>query len=235
MPSFRRRSTGFSEQAALANFPWSCSASSPDGGNFLQVKTQLHYRGLEPYVYCRDWWRSVKIVKLISPKMVMSSAVKTGAVSIPKSTSPSSSTSSSPTESSFASNLSYRLLNSADVSGAFYTVGVELSAEHVVFFYAVQRATQYRGSVAPVTERSFVVPDESVMYFEAPRTVDQLNKESLTSLLDMADDAGCSRVLALVPKDAANLKDVIRSYAACGFSISRDSQSGVHVVLQYDI
>lgn len=167
--------------------------------------------------------------------MVMSSAVKTGAVSIPKSASPPSSTSSSPTESPFASNLSYRLLNSAEVSGRFYTVGTELSAEHVVFFYAIQRAPQFRGGVVPVTERSFVVPDDSAMYFEAPRPVTQLNKETLTSLLDMADDAGCSRVLALVPKDDANLKDVIRSYAACGFSVSRESQSGVHVVLQFDI
>lgn len=166
----------------------------------------------------------------------MSSAAKSGALSIPKPVSPATPVAASPSVSPTGSHLSYRALNASEVANnAFFSIGLEMSAEQAIFFYAVQKAARCEVA-SPITERAFVSPSDGVVYFEAACGVERDSKESLASLLDMADDAGCSRVCALVPKDGgADVKQIVSSFGACGFAVSRGSQPRGHVLLQFDL
>jgi len=145
----------------------------------------------------------------------------------------------SSSSSAVESNLSYRLLNVIDTSKhQFFNAGVALRKDgQLVFFYDVVHTNN---SETLVTDRAFMAPNKCVLYLEASRPISQLNKESLSSLLEMADDGGCTQVIALVRKDSNRLRDVICSYAACGFSllpgpVFNSDVNNSFVTLKFDI
>jgi len=166
---------------------------------------------------------------------------KTGAISISKVSSSSSPvpspTSVSPDAFTSCNNasLSLRLLGSDEVldDDSFHSVGIRLSDECTVFFYELNYADGVSDVRRPVADRGFVVPEKCMLFFEASRPVAHLNKDSLTSLLDVADEAGCTSVRACVSKDALFMRDVMRSYAACGFAVC--GELGDFIVMKFDI
>lgn len=168
--------------------------------------------------------------------MVMQSVVKSGAISIFPKISPAPVAASSPSESILAggagTHLSYSLVNASAVDGSFFQVGVEMQEECPVFFFEVKPA-EGAPNVLPVTDRAFVVPEQSVLFLEGSRPVGGWNKNSLTAILDLADDAGCASVQACVAKDAVGLKDIMRSYVACGFTVG--AERGDFVVMHFEI
>jgi len=84
-----------------------------------------------------------------------------------------------------------------------------------VVFYEVSAAGN--NGPAPVSNHVFIV--DSAAYVEASRPVWVINKESLTSLLEFADNNGCTALYAFVKKDAPMHAEIIRSYGAVGFAI----------------
>jgi len=88
-----------------------------------------------------------------------------------------------------------------------------------VLFYEVSPSNN-NGS-APVSNRAFVVAsDSSTAYVDANRPVWVINKESLTSLLEFADNAGCSSLCACVKKDVPMFAEIVRTYLANGFAMA---------------
>jgi len=174
--------------------------------------------------------------------MVMQSVIQSGAVSIPKDSSSVSSASTSVDVSSslFQSNsqLSYRLLNATEITGsAFFKIGLDMTRHSMVFFYQVKPVEGTAASRIPVTDRAFVIPSKQVAYLEAVRPVSHSNKETLTSLLELAEESTCECVYACVNKENALFRDVVRSYLAVGFSMVTPSNGDPanFVLLSFDI
>lgn len=76
-------------------------------------------------------------------------------------------------------------------------------------------------SCLPVTDRAFLAPtfEDGYAFVEATRPVNQLNKESLTTLLELAEEANCSKIVALVDKNTEFKSNIIGSYLSIGFSL----------------
>jgi len=171
--------------------------------------------------------------------MVLQTVSKSGALSIIPTISPAPVTASSPNNSPLQAgsspHLSYRRLNADSVdSGAFFDVGLGLKGEDKsVFFYEIKSAEGAAPTRVPACDGAFVVTDESTLYIEGCRPITQFNKESLTTMLDLADDAGCGSVRACICKDAVDLKDIVRSYGACGFSVG--AEMGEFLVMTFNI
>lgn len=167
--------------------------------------------------------------------MVIQSVVKSGAVSIFPKISPApvvASSPDSPLQGGANGQFSYNVVNADGIDGAFFQLGLELKEDNTVFFYEL-KPHEHAPARLPVADRVFVVPNDSVLFLEASRPITQFNKESLTTVLDLADDAGCTSVQACIAKDAIGLKDIMRSYIACGFVVSEER--GDFVAMQFDI
>jgi len=70
-------------------------------------------------------------------------------------------------------------------------------------------------SCSPAVERAFVL--SSSAYVEAVRPVTLLNKESLTRVLEFADERGCGCVFACVTKSNSLFQEIVRSFYDAGF------------------
>jgi len=108
-------------------------------------------------------------------------------------------------------------------SNGFFALGQDMAKNGNVKFYDV--ASSINNGPAPVSSRAFIVVADSAAYIDATRPVWSFNKESLTSLLEFADGAGCQSLYACVKKDAPMFADIMRSYSANGFSIVPPSNS----------
>jgi len=71
-------------------------------------------------------------------------------------------------------------------------------------------------SCTPAVERAFVLSASA--YVDAVRPVTALNKESLTRVLEFADECGCGSVFACVKKSNALFQEIVRSFSDAGFS-----------------
>jgi len=110
------------------------------------------------------------------------------------------------------SNLSCQTVD--PTNHAFFTRGLSLSDNRAsVNCYSISSR-----SAAPVVDRAFVLPSSSVAYVEASRPVTPLNKASLASVLEFADEVGCSCVYACVKKDSILFTEILRSYNEAGFA-----------------
>jgi len=172
--------------------------------------------------------------------MIIQTVAKSGAVSILPTISSApvsvaSPDNNSPLQSVTSPHLSCRRLHADGVQpGGFFNVGLGLKDDDKsVYFYEVGPAEGAGPSRVPAFDGVFVVPDESVLYIDGSRPITQHNKESLTTILDLADEAGCAIVRACIGKDAVGLKDIVRSYGACGFSVG--AEMGDFLVMTFDI
>jgi len=140
--------------------------------------------------------------------MVAASVTKTGAVTFCDSKAASS---NSPPLFQDA-NLSCQPVDPAN--HAFFTRGLSLSGNGAsVQCYSISSQT-----AAPVVDRAFVLRSNSVAYVEASRPVTSVNKVTLASVLEFADEVGCSCIYACIKKDNILFTEILRSYNEAGFS-----------------
>jgi len=151
-----------------------------------------------------------------------------GAVSISKIGSPIACVVVAP----FSNNSSFEVVNASDVNNnGFYAFGTQVAEASPVVFYKVNSESNDHQAV---TKRAFAVPQQSVVYLEAAAAISRENKETLTSLLEQADEAGCTEVRVLFRKDVSVLRDMLGSFAACGFSLM-PTECGSHVAMKFDL
>lgn len=78
------------------------------------------------------------------------------------------------------------------------------------------------GASLPITDRAILAPQftQGVAFIEANRPLSTINKESLSTLLDLAAEANCSIVLACVRKDDPKMKEILHSFrSGAGFDL----------------
>jgi len=153
--------------------------------------------------------------------MVYSSVTKTGAVSFSKSV-----PSNSPPPFHDA-HLACEPANPTDHT--FFNVGITLSNNVLCYSISSQNA-----GCSTVADCGFVLPSSSFVYIEASRPVTHLNKESLASVLEFADESGCNCVFACIRKDNNLFADILRSYCEAGFSCVTPLHNDM-VKVQYQI
>jgi len=104
--------------------------------------------------------------------------------------------------------------------------------ESVVFFSISppSSGTSPSEQLDSISNRLFVVQADSQAYMEVSHPVDKNNKESLTTILDLADDNNCFAVVACVSKSNAAHHEVIGSLLAVGFSlVVPDASNPLHL------
>jgi hypothetical protein len=75
------------------------------------------------------------------------------------------------------------------------------------------------GSV-PVTDRAYIMPTFELgwAFIDACRPVTQYNKESLTTLFELAEEASCCIAVACVNRENPDFQTILKSYLQLGFS-----------------
>jgi len=130
----------------------------------------------------------------------------------------------------FCNNSAFQPVDADElVNDSFFCCGTQLGQQNSVLFYKVN---QPEDPAHTLVERAFAVPEKAVVYFEAVRAVSRDNKEALTGLLETADEAGCTEVRLLFPKESLILRDAMLSFAACGFEII-PNESATHVAMKF--
>lgn len=156
--------------------------------------------------------------------MGIQSVVKSGASSVPK-----------PRVSTFVHQDSQIKCNIAEPSSHdfFALARLNSSNQNSATFFEVSASGN--NAPAPVSNRVFMV--NSVAYIEASRPVWVINKESLTSILEFADNNSCAAVYACVKKDVPMFAEIIRSYNSVGFSLVPPSNASAdnYVKLAFEI
>lgn len=137
------------------------------------------------------------------------------------------------------SRIAVRSVDQADaLSDSFFSLGFSIFDDSNLSLYTVSKSEAApNNSAEPAVQRIAVLPSRSLAYFDASHPLLQANKETLTSLLEFAEGAGCSTVHACVPKDAANLKSIVSSYGAVGFSPvpPKNGGSGAYLMLGFEM
>jgi len=129
------------------------------------------------------------------------------------------------------SNLSCQF--AAPTDHAFFQRGLSLSDNRAsVQCYSI--SAENNAAATPVVDCAFILPSSSVVYVEAARPVTSFNKDSLASVLEFADEAGCSCVYACVKKDNIYFTEILRSYNEAGFASVTPFQNDM-VKLQFQI
>jgi len=115
----------------------------------------------------------------------------------------------------------------------FFQRGLSLSDNRAsVQCYSI--SAENNAAATPVVDCAFILPSSSVVYVEAARPVTSFNKDSLASVLEFADEAGCSCVYACVKKDNIYFTEILRSYNEAGFASVTPFQNDM-VKLQFQI
>jgi hypothetical protein len=164
----------------------------------------------------------------------------------PLATSTTSSLASSPSESLhslpafaeeevFLPTLSYKSLppSSWNLGDSFvdFAASKHDETESVVFFSINPPSSGAQSEqLDSISNRLFVVQADSQAYMEVSHPVDKNNKESLTTILDLADENNCFAVVACVNKSLADHHEVIGSLLAVGFSlVVPDASNPLHL------
>mmetsp|Transcript_6870 Transcript_6870/g.9505 ORF Transcript_6870/g.9505 Transcript_6870/m.9505 type:complete len:171 (-) Transcript_6870:526-1038(-) len=82
-----------------------------------------------------------------------------------------------------------------------------------------------------VADKCFVAAEDSIAFMEASCPVTQNNKESLSTLFDLADESGCSIFVACVQRDRADFKDIVKTYLMLGFQMTQNWKLPNYVLL----
>jgi len=139
---------------------------------------------------------------------------------------PSSDASSCPPAASIPLNevafgtLAYQEIRpTSDDENLFYRTLVEQQSEfeQMNFYKIVPKEISPSHLVA---ERACLASVEGIALIEATKPLMQDNKESLSTLLDLADECGCSTMVGCVDKDKADFTTIVRSYISVGFTPS---------------
>jgi len=86
-----------------------------------------------------------------------------------------------------------------------------------VSFFEIKIGT--RSSHTAVVDRAFIVPSQAAAFVDADRAITQSNKETLTSLLELAEESHCSAVIACVNRSSGLFGEIVRSYLTVGFEL----------------
>jgi len=100
----------------------------------------------------------------------------------------------------------------------FFRAAFEVQELEQLMLFEILTPSETKSSI--VTDRAFIAPKEMFAFIEADRVVNQENKESLSALMDLADESSCSTLVACVPRDNAHVKSILQSYMSLGFSLS---------------
>jgi len=95
----------------------------------------------------------------------------------------------------------------------FFTIGLALSNNVSCYSMFSQNA-----GCPTAVDCGFIVPSSSALYIEGARPITRLTKESLTSVLEFADESGCNCVFACIRKDNNMFDEILRSYCEVGFA-----------------
>lgn len=89
----------------------------------------------------------------------------------------------------------------------------------------------------PVSSRLVMAPnfEDGVGFLEAIGPMTQDNKEAVVSLLECFADSNCSRVVACVNKTNPQLKHIVSSFLAAGFSGATSPSSSNYLWLMMDL
>lgn len=67
---------------------------------------------------------------------------------------------------------------------------------------------------------AIIIPEEKQMILEAPSSIQQLQRDVITSILDIAEEIGCEVVYASVKRTSSpDMKDMVRALMYIGFSL----------------
>lgn len=113
----------------------------------------------------------------------------------------------------------------AEVSGevaeddGFLQFAMQKKNSYTISFFDISPYGQDAASKV-VTERAYVMPTFELgwAFFEATRTATQYNKESLTTLFELAEEAACCIAVACVNRQNPDCQSIIKSYLSLGFS-----------------
>lgn len=80
-------------------------------------------------------------------------------------------------------------------------------------------------------------PKTNEAYIQAPNNIEEFNRQSLTGLLDICEEIGCSTVYASVRKDKEDMKNIVRAFMSAGFQIVPPTvkQMDGHLFLGYEL
>lgn len=106
---------------------------------------------------------------------------------------------------------------SSPQGNAFWNAGIAKAKDLEITFYEIsneenEETYSSRGFVATLN-------GTNVAFLEARQQVTTDNKESLVSTLEMAEEVGCSQVIACISKEDANSRAIAASLMATGFSV----------------
>ena len=82
-----------------------------------------------------------------------------------------------------------------------------------------------------VTEHAFLAPAEGSIFLEANKVIDQTNKESLSTLLDWAEESSCNTIFVCVDRKNENAKEIMYSYTCVGFTTATTIKYAGYYVL----
>jgi len=103
-------------------------------------------------------------------------------------------------------------------ASSFFKIPLDRGWENVSFLTVGSSCVE---STTPVASRAFVAPgyvEGGAAFIEANRAVSQANKETLTKLMELADEANCSTLIACVEKNHPSLSQIVSSYLFLGFA-----------------
>jgi hypothetical protein len=86
----------------------------------------------------------------------------------------------------------------------------------VISFYEITSS-----NCEPYSTNAFVATfnDNNIAFLEARQIVTIENKESLTSLLEMSEEVGCTQAMACVSKEENNARAIVASLLTVGFKV----------------
>eukprot|EP01119_Soliformovum_irregulare_P021195 TRINITY_DN700_c0_g1_i1.p1 TRINITY_DN700_c0_g1~~TRINITY_DN700_c0_g1_i1.p1 ORF type:complete len:168 (-),score=26.65 TRINITY_DN700_c0_g1_i1:63-566(-) len=91
-------------------------------------------------------------------------------------------------------------------------------------------------SIVPFTDQAIISSCEEYGFIDGCRPITKENKETLTALLDLAAEIGCTLAVACVDKSNPKAQEIIRSYMEVGFTIAQNStQNPGHVCLSFEL
>jgi len=136
----------------------------------------------------------------------------------------------------FLPTLSYKALppSSWSFGDCFmdYAASKHEETESVLCFSVAQPSSggESEQLLKPITSRLFVVQADSQAFMEVSNPVDQDNKETLATILDLADENNCFAVVACVNKSSADHHEVVGSLLAVGFTlVVPDASNPLHL------
>jgi len=106
-------------------------------------------------------------------------------------------------------------INPSQIQSPFFLCARNNNTQQDLSFYDI---SQPRGSPhIPITTKLVLNRTDSLAFIEVTKPVNQLNKETLSSLLDFADESQATCLVACVGRHDPHYKEILRSFISIGF------------------